>query len=496
MRAALTAVLFLAAACGNSPVIDHSGDPGTPMPRAGASAAYDAANGTIVMFGGANRSGVLGETWTWDGAGWRLHHPKTSPPAREFAYMGFDPETRRVVVFGGLSCPPPGIDELLGCEYQTHSTALADTWTWDGSDWSVLETRHVPQVLGFRCCFGGAAADTRHGELILVTVAPNDPDFMAQTWVLKDRDWQRLHPKHSPLAQEFSNPAFDSVSGGLIVQQDVGPHGMCPSTGCVDRPHLRYDTSWSWDGSDWNDLGRSVNTPHGYGNLLSVGQHGLLLIVAGGFVHWNGSSWEPPQALPEAVSPMLRPRYDWTAAYHAPTDRLVLVGGRTWEGNHLFGATVAWDGSNWVTLRAAPSSPSTSLGPCSVRKALSSNGGGFGLGGSDVSTLEYDFFEPPAGPCHLTTEVVLTLVDANGAPLAIPGNPSTQPVNADLTWDAGGQRVIFTITGTCQFAPGATADVHAGDFQLTGQHFVPSCGSDSRTAPSITPSVRSTGLRP
>src|SRR5260370_26540212 len=138
MRAALAAVLFLAAACGNSLVIDHSGDPGTPMPRAGASAAYDAANGTIVMFGGANRSGVLNETGTWDGAGWRLHHPKTSPPAREFAYMGFDPATGRVVLFGGLSCPPPAIDELIGCEYHAHSTPRADTSAWHAGDWSVL----------------------------------------------------------------------------------------------------------------------------------------------------------------------------------------------------------------------------------------------------------------------------------------------------------------------------------------------------------------------
>lgn len=496
MRAALAAVLFLAAACGNSLVIDHSGDPGTPMPRAGASAAYDAANGTIVMFGGANRSGVLNETWTWDGAGWRLHHPKTSPPAREFAYMGFDPATGRVVLFGGLSCPPPAIDELLGCEYQTQSTALNDTWTWDGGDWSVLETKHVPQVLGFRCCFGGAAADTGDSDLILVTVAPHDPDYMAQTWVLKDGDWQRLHPKHSPLAQEFSNPAFDSVSGRLIVQQDAGPHEMCPSTGCVDRPHLRYDTTWSWDGSDWNDLGHSVNTPHGYGNLLSVGQHGLLEIEANGVSHWNGSSWGQPLPLPEAVSPMLRPRYDWTAAYHSPTGRLVLVGGRIFEGNHLFGATMAWDGSMWVTVVPAPPSPPAPLGRCSEKKASSGISAFLGTTNSDPVQLWLAFFEPLAGPCHLTTTVVLTLRGANGSPLAIPGNPSAQPVDADLTWDAGGQRVTFSVTGLCALGPAVSVEIRAGDFQYLDQSYRGPCSSDSQSAPSISSSVHPTGLRP
>ena len=63
-----------------------------------------------------------------------------------------------------------------------------------------------------------------HGKLILVTSGPPDPDFLAQTWVLDKRDWQRLHPMHSPLAQVFTGPAYDSVSGRLIVQQSHGPH--------------------------------------------------------------------------------------------------------------------------------------------------------------------------------------------------------------------------------------------------------------------------------
>lgn len=496
MRAAVAAVLLLAAACGTSLVIDHSGDPGTPMPRAGASAAYDAANGTIVMFGGANRSGVLSETWTWDGGGWRSHHPKMSPPAREFAYIGFDPATQRVVLFGGLSCSPPSADGLLGCEYQQVRTVLDDTWTWDGTIWSRLGTAHTPQVPYFQCCYGGVADDIDHGNLILVTVASNDPDYMAQTWVLKDGDWQRLHPSHSPLAQLFAGPAYDSVTGHLIVEQSRGPHIDYGTNPGPRPPTLAYDTTWSWDGSDWHDLGRSVKSPHAYGSLLSVGRHGLLQIESGGVFYWNGSSWSPPQSLPDAVSPMLRPRYDFAAAYHAPTDRLVLVGGRIFEGNHLFGATMAWGGSTWVTVAPAPPSPSVPLARCSEKKAVSGIGSGLGINDSEPSHLEIDFFEPPAGPCHLTTTVVLTLRGTNGSPLAIPGNPSAQPVDADLTWDAGGQAVIFSVTGACVLGPSVTADIRAGDFQTSDQNYAHPCGSDSQSAPSISSSVRSTGLRP
>ena len=41
-----------------------------PPGRVGASMAYDAATGTIVLFsGGTSRNGFLGDTWTWCGSG-------------------------------------------------------------------------------------------------------------------------------------------------------------------------------------------------------------------------------------------------------------------------------------------------------------------------------------------------------------------------------------------------------------------------------------------
>ena len=49
--AAVAGVLAVAMACGGPPslVVSHTGDPGVPAARTGASSAYDAASGTIVM---------------------------------------------------------------------------------------------------------------------------------------------------------------------------------------------------------------------------------------------------------------------------------------------------------------------------------------------------------------------------------------------------------------------------------------------------------------
>ena len=472
------AVVLVLAAC-NPTVV--KGDHAIPAARTNASSAYDPANGTIVMFGGADKSGVLDDTWTWDGSGWQPQHPLASPPAREFAWMGFDPATSRVVLFGGVTCASPGVDDPIGCEYQNTQTTLADTWTWDGSSWSQLHTAQSPPVFSFEGDFGGMAGDATHHNLILVTYSPPDPARLVQSWTLRNRDWQRLQSRHSPPAIAFSGPSYDAVTGRLIVQQ-LGDG---------------RDSTWSWNGSDWQDLGRSVNSPHSYGQLVSVGRLGVMLIWDGGEYNWTGKSWTNVQQLPQSVSQSLRPRDGWTAAYHEPTHELVLVGGRAGAGgNHLLADTAGWDGSKWKTLVPVPPSPKVPLASCSAKRAES--GLGFGvttdLSGSSIAV---DFFEPLSGPCHLHIHVVLTLLGANGSPLNLPGNPSTQPVDADLTWDAGGEAVIFVAPGLCIFGQSITAMIQAGDLNVSEQVLVYSpCQMASPPAPSITSSVRSTGLRP
>jgi hypothetical protein len=76
--------------------------------------AYDAATGTVVLFGGFNLRD-LGGTWVWDGSTWTQQHPTTSPPARWLAPMTYDAATGTVVLFGGD--PQTGND-------------LGDTWVW------------------------------------------------------------------------------------------------------------------------------------------------------------------------------------------------------------------------------------------------------------------------------------------------------------------------------------------------------------------------------
>jgi hypothetical protein len=92
-----------------------------------------AARGTrVVLFGGDNGAGAVGDTWEWHGnlSQWlQVQQTAQHPEARSDHAMSGDDRRQRVVLFGGLD---------------SDESPLADTWEWDGSTWTQLMTRGEP----------------------------------------------------------------------------------------------------------------------------------------------------------------------------------------------------------------------------------------------------------------------------------------------------------------------------------------------------------------
>ena len=108
--------------------------------------AYDAANGTVVLFGGYN-GGQLGDTWTWNGSTWTQQSPAHSPAARSSSVMAYDAATQTVVLFSGSGGTNPN-----------------DTWTWNGTDWTQQAPAHSPPYR-----YGAAMAyNAANGTIVLV----------------------------------------------------------------------------------------------------------------------------------------------------------------------------------------------------------------------------------------------------------------------------------------------------------------------------------------
>jgi hypothetical protein len=144
-----------------------------PPPRVSASAAYDAAHGQLVMFGGASSptgapgSVQLGDTWIWNGSAWNENAPSqapSGPPGRSSAVVADDPSAGGLVLSGGSSGSGP----------------LADTWMWAGSGWSPLPADGSP---GGRAGASGAFDAATH-ELVVFGGKGQDGSLLATTAVL------------------------------------------------------------------------------------------------------------------------------------------------------------------------------------------------------------------------------------------------------------------------------------------------------------------------
>ena len=125
----------------------------SPPARSFASMAYDPATGTMVLFGGqGSPTTSLSDTWTWNGTTWTEQNPATTPPARYGASMAYDQATGSMVLFGGHG----------------NGGALSDTWTWQ----ELATTPGAPT---------GLSATPGNGQVALSWSAPSSDGGSAVT---------------------------------------------------------------------------------------------------------------------------------------------------------------------------------------------------------------------------------------------------------------------------------------------------------------------------
>jgi hypothetical protein len=96
-----------------------------PGPRADHAASYDPRSERILLFGGQNGGGCLGDAWSWDGDSWSRHQfTSVSPFPRSGAQMWRDGVLGELVLFGG-GCGSTFANDLWSLQipvYSRHET--------------------------------------------------------------------------------------------------------------------------------------------------------------------------------------------------------------------------------------------------------------------------------------------------------------------------------------------------------------------------------------
>lgn len=167
--------------------------------------------GNVIIFGGNGPAGNGGsETWSWNGSTWAQLSPATTPAIRYLPFMAYDYDRNKVVMYGGR---------------YSGSLERYDTYTWDGTDWT-LKTTTI------------ASTDSGNGRsMTYTTLCSEAVRFGGEitnngnlTWLWNDTDWSGELPSPTPvhnLASDTQLLVYDEARtqvvlfGGYVVAGTV-----------------------------------------------------------------------------------------------------------------------------------------------------------------------------------------------------------------------------------------------------------------------------------
>ena len=213
-----------------------------PPPLDAASAAYDADDNDVVLFGGEASDGSLSDdTWLWNGKVWDLlpASQTVAPPPREMASMAFDPYLHQLILFGGRGAGGQLLD---------------DTWAWNGYSWYELAgpgpgPRESAALAfdpdGNLVLFGGfgipESPPTNGHHDTTSTTSPEAPALLGDTWTWTSSGW---------IASQATGPPCSGASIGF----DPGGQETVLFGGESSPPGGRVsslDDTWTWNGQAW-----------------------------------------------------------------------------------------------------------------------------------------------------------------------------------------------------------------------------------------------------
>ena len=168
-----------------------------PPARYGGAFAYDVYRGRAVLFGGLRAGSPLdaSDTWEYDGSNW-TQMATTGPSARRFPAMAFDLVTGRMILFGGALGLP--------------ATVFSDTWAWNGITWQQLTPAHSPPARWLHSMVTDLRARVvlQGGSTSFSTTAT-----IADTWLWDGTDWSNVPTATNPGLVDSFGMAFDSARG-------------------------------------------------------------------------------------------------------------------------------------------------------------------------------------------------------------------------------------------------------------------------------------------
>jgi cysteine-rich repeat protein len=337
----------------------------TPHKRDSHAIAYDGARQRVVMYGGWTTGGNLNDTWEWDGTSWTQITTAHSPGTRLDASMAYDPVRHRIVLFGGYGANYTGVK--------------ADTWEYDGVDWTLKAPTASPPA----CAAAAFSFDANRGHMLLYGGKLGDGTVQTTTWDYNGTTWTSLMPAANPGPRAGARMAYDSLHNYVVL------------LGGGDN-HL-----WTWNGSAWTDRGaRTSLTNTGYDQLaMTFDANRQALVIWDGnqtnTFEWNGTSLVSIAGTPVAPAGSSYSYVEF--AYDAIREQVIMFGGYGLVNGSVtddYNVTWARSGTSWAKPPAFAEPPARQRSEAAYdpmrRRVVLFGGQTDSLGTSVNDTWEWD----------------------------------------------------------------------------------------------------------
>jgi hypothetical protein len=358
VMAVLVSTAGLAGGSFTGPVLRAGARPATglstsgvsPPPTAGAVAAFDVADGYVLMFGGVDAAGAV-VPWTWS----FVHNNWTNltsaigagPSARWGEGLAYDPSAHYLVLFGG-------------CLDVSCTSVSNDTWVYAQDRWTNLSTHQstTPPARGRTMM----TYDTHDSYVLLFGGDGLGGAYLNDEWAFAGGHWAAVGNLSSPrpAARAGGMMADDPATSSTILFGGFSASGSLGDT-------------WSYQNGNWTNL-TSATVPQPSPRRLAMiaydGADGYLMLVNGYNTTYLGDEWSFAQGswarLVHRGGPV--PTFGGILVYD-PVDRYVLYfSGFDAEG--ILTSTLVYSNGNWTLLINPTYSSLTPLGVALVTLAV------------------------------------------------------------------------------------------------------------------------------
>jgi hypothetical protein len=291
---------------------------------------YDSSRGVVVLFGGHGDGSFLADTWERRGTTWTKVAPAASPPGRTGASLVYDSARGVAVLFGGQN----------GGGGSGDASFLADTWEWDGTQW----TQRTPPVSPGARYYAAAAFDKSRNVTVLFGGSDRGRSVFSETWEWDGNSWRSY----------AATPPTPSARADAPMACD-GRRGVCTMFGGDDG--TQPTDTWERDGTTWGQRSPPSSPPDRRGSTMAFDEARSVSVLFGGHHgprppdgnllkdtwEWDGSVWTE-----RTTSTAPAPRSAHGMAYDSARAVTVLFGGN--GGSAPLGDTWEWDGATWSSL--------------------------------------------------------------------------------------------------------------------------------------------------